>query len=60
MAGRIHGETICTKLLWYGPGRFCCSFCGKPDHHVENLVAGPGVNICSECLELFQALIQDE
>ena len=30
----------------------CCSFCGKPQSEVERLIAGPGVFICNECVEL--------
>jgi ClpX C4-type zinc finger protein len=29
-----------------------CSFCGKASHHVATLIAGPGVSICNECVEL--------
>ena len=29
-----------------------CSFCGKPQEQVRRLVAGPGVFICDECIEL--------
>ena len=37
-----------------------CSFCGKTQEQVIRLVAGPGVNICNECIELCQAIIDDE
>ena len=36
-----------------------CSFCGKPDSKVQRLVAGPGVYICNECVELSAAIIAD-
>ena len=36
-----------------------CSFCGKPDTAVQRLVAGPGVYICNECVELSAAVIED-
>ena len=29
-----------------------CSFCGKPQSQVKRLVAGPGVYICDECVEM--------
>lgn len=29
-----------------------CSFCGKPEHEIARLVAGPGVFICNECVAL--------
>ena len=34
-----------------------CSFCGKPNTAVRKLVAGPGVYICDECIELSATLI---
>jgi hypothetical protein len=36
-----------------------CSFCGKPDTTVQRLVAGPGVYICDECVELSAPIIAD-
>ena len=30
----------------------CCSFCGKPQEEAEKIVAGPGVCICDECIDL--------
>ena len=35
----------------------CCSFCGKPQEAVDRLIAGPGVFICNECIELCQTLL---
>ncbi len=40
--------------------RACCSFCGKPQDEVEQLIAGPGVFICNECVELCDALLYSE
>lgn len=37
-----------------------CTFCGKAQEEVERLIAGPGVNICSECIELCQRLMVSE
>ena len=34
-----------------------CSFCLKPDHEVAKLVAGPGVYICNECVDLCGQII---
>ena len=34
-----------------------CSFCLKPDDEVKKLVAGPGVYICNECVELCGQII---
>lgn len=36
-----------------------CSFCGKPDTTVQRLVAGPGVYICNECIELSATIVED-
>lgn len=36
-----------------------CSFCGKSASHVERLIAGPGVYICNECVELFHELLEE-
>lgn len=37
-----------------------CSFCLKPDTEVTRLVAGPGVYICNECVELCALLIAQQ
>jgi len=37
-----------------------CSFCGKAQNRVQRLIAGPGVNICDECVELCSSLLQEE
>ena len=37
-----------------------CSFCGKTQNDVERLIAGPGVQICDQCVELCNSLIQRE
>ena len=31
-----------------------CSFCGKTQEHVKKLIAGPGVYICTDCIEAVQ------
>ena len=36
-----------------------CSFCGKPQSEVRRLVAGPGVYICDECVEMCMDIITD-
>jgi hypothetical protein len=36
-----------------------CSFCGKPSTTVGKLVAGPGVYICNECVDLSAAVVAD-
>ncbi len=42
-----------TKLLY-------CSFCGKSQHEVRKLIAGPSVHICDECVDLCNEIIRDE
>ena len=37
-----------------------CSFCGKAQENVKRLVAGPGVYICDECVELCNSIIENE
>jgi ATP-dependent Clp protease ATP-binding subunit ClpX len=37
-----------------------CSFCGKTQEQVKKLVAGPGVYICDECIELCNEIIEEE
>ena len=39
---------------------FRCSFCGKPQNQVKRLVAGPGVYICNECIDLCSEIIDEE
>jgi ATP-dependent Clp protease ATP-binding subunit ClpX len=49
MVDKIGGE----KLLY-------CSFCGKSQHEVKKLIAGPSVFICDECIELCNDIIREE
>ncbi len=49
MSEKIAGE----KLLY-------CSFCGKSQHEVKKLIAGPSVFICDECIELCNDIIREE
>ncbi|QSI75497.1 ATP-dependent Clp protease ATP-binding subunit ClpX [Niveibacterium microcysteis] len=46
-------KTGAEKLLY-------CSFCGKSQHEVRKLIAGPSVFICDECIELCNDIIRDE
>ena len=41
-------------------GQLKCSFCGKSQEQVRKLIAGPGVYICDECIELCNEIIEDE
>jgi ATP-dependent Clp protease ATP-binding subunit ClpX len=49
MSDKVGGE----KLLY-------CSFCGKSQHEVRKLIAGPAVFICDECIELCNDIIREE
>ena len=41
-------------------GQLKCSFCGKDQESVRKLVAGPGVYICDECIELCTEIVEEE
>ena len=47
------GDNKGDKLLY-------CSFCGKSQHEVKKLIAGPTVFICDECVELCMDIIKEE
>ncbi|AGA89292.1 endopeptidase Clp ATP-binding regulatory subunit ClpX [Thioflavicoccus mobilis 8321] len=53
MSGSNHGKSDDGKLLY-------CSFCGKSQHEVRKLIAGPSVFICDECVELCNDIIREE
>ncbi|MFV1993192.1 MAG: ATP-dependent Clp protease ATP-binding subunit ClpX [Acidiferrobacterales bacterium] len=47
------GDNKSEKLLY-------CSFCGKSQHEVRKLIAGPSVFVCDECVELCNDIIREE
>ncbi len=53
MASDKSGKSDDGKLLY-------CSFCGKSQHEVRKLIAGPSVFICDECVELCNDIIREE
>lgn len=53
MAKDRNGKSSDDKLLY-------CSFCGKSQHEVRKLIAGPNVFICDECVELCNDIIREE
>ena len=53
MSGDSRGKSDDGKLLY-------CSFCGKSQHEVRKLIAGPSVFICDECVELCNDIIREE
>ncbi len=48
-----NGDGDSSKLLY-------CSFCGKSQHEVRKLIAGPSVFVCDECVELCNDIIREE
>ena len=42
------------------PKNVRCSFCGKSQENVRKIVAGPGVYLCDECVDLCTSIIQAE
>ena len=40
--------------------RLKCSFCGKSQDQVKKLIAGPGVYICDECVDLCNEILDEE
>ena len=53
MSDGDENKTETDKLLY-------CSFCGKSQHEVKKLIAGPSVFICDECVELCNDIIREE
>lgn len=53
MTDEIKGKNSDGKLLY-------CSFCGKSQHEVRKLIAGPSVFICDECVDLCNDIIREE
>src|SRR5438874_11836324 len=43
-----------------GNEQHLCSFCGKSQRQVKKLIAGPGVYICDECIDLCNEIIDEE
>ena len=46
--------------IGYGGDLLKCSFCGKSQKQVKKLIAGPGVYICDECIDLCNEIIEEE
>ena len=53
MSDEKHGKDGGGRLLY-------CSFCGKSQHEVRKLIAGPAVFVCDECVELCNDIIREE
>ena len=56
---RLTGVQMTTKNSG-GDNTLYCSFCGKSQHDVKKLIAGPTVFICDECIELCNEIIVEE
>ncbi len=48
------------RLAKVGSDDVRCSFCSKPRSHVGKLIAGPGVFICDECIDLCNEIVEEE
>ncbi|HEX4870884.1 MAG TPA: ATP-dependent Clp protease ATP-binding subunit ClpX [Nevskiaceae bacterium] len=53
MSGELRGGAQNGRVLY-------CSFCGKSEHEVRKLIAGPSVYICDECVDLCNDIIREE
>ena len=53
MSGDLRGGSHNGRVLY-------CSFCGKSEHEVRKLIAGPSVYICDECVDLCNDIIREE
>ena len=57
---KIKGAVTIMARLGEGTDPLKCSFCGKGQKQVKKLIAGPGVYICDECIELCNEIIDEE
>ena len=53
MSADLRGSSHNGRVLY-------CSFCGKSEHEVRKLIAGPSVYICDECVDLCNDIIREE
>jgi hypothetical protein len=53
-------ETFRVARIGDGGDQRKCSFCGKRQKQVKKLIAGPGVYICDECIDLCNEIIEEE
>jgi ATP-dependent Clp protease ATP-binding subunit ClpX len=60
LADTLTGRTMPEKKGSSSEKILYCSFCGKSQHEVKKLIAGPSVFICDECIELCNDIIRDE
>src|SRR2546422_672272 len=55
---RVKGDVVARASD--GNEQLLCSFCGKSQRQVKKLIAGPGVYICDECIDLCNEIIDEE
>jgi hypothetical protein len=53
---RIEKQTEASE----NPKEVGCSFCGKKQEEVSRLISGPNVQICNECVEICNEILEDE
>src|SRR4029078_8452932 len=59
-AGHREGGTDTVAKFGDGGDLLKCSLCGKSQKQVKKLIAGPGVYICDECIDLCNEIIEEE
>merc|ERR1712173_308800 len=60
-SGKAEAKVMSDKQSGDGDNKLLyCSFCGKSQHEVRKLIAGPSVFICDECVELCNDIIREE
>jgi ATP-dependent Clp protease ATP-binding subunit ClpX len=59
-AGYLEPKTIPMANFRRSEELLCCSFCGKSQNDVKKLIAGPGVYVCNECIDICNEIINDD
>src|SRR5690242_13965290 len=60
MPSGMRREDVHVARVGDGGDLLKCSFCGKSQKQVKKLIAGPGVYICDECIDLCNEIIEEE
>ena len=53
-----HDKSKRESTDFFGP--LVCSFCGRDESQVDRMIAGPGIFICNECVELCADMLKSE
>jgi ClpX C4-type zinc finger len=56
----VVAEAFTGRYVAGGDGEPVCSFCGKTQRQVKKLIAGPGVYICDECVEIMSGIVRED